>query len=161
MASRHDPVTDPEYWRDRMYSAFASGERHRLMFKGSKEQFDLAEIRQWKHLSVIGPQQSVIDVGCGYGRLLDALRTDRKWRGRYVGYDVSPDLVAIARKWWPGETFEIADFSLDPLPTPPFRADWVVCSWIKTMLVGNGHGLVWDRIETWARSVARDVLIID
>ena len=152
-------VVDPDYWRDRMYGAFASGERHRLMFNGSIDQFENIERRQADALKVVQPRQSVIDVGCGYGRLLYLL-SRRRWRGLYVGYDVSPDLVGVARKWWPDYAFVVADMANDP-PPAPFRADWAVAVWVRSMMVGNGFGAEWDRIEAWMRSNAKNVLIVD
>lgn len=154
-----EPVSDPAYWLDRMHGAFASGERHRLMFNGSIEQFSDIENRQKRALRVIKPGQSVIDVGCGYGRLLDLLRI-QEWKGQYVGYDVSPDLVSVARKWWPDYEFHVANLASDS-PDPPFRANWAVSIWVKTMLMGNGLGVEWDRIEEWMRRSADEVLIVD
>jgi SAM-dependent methyltransferase len=40
---------------------------------------------------------SVLDVGCGFGDLLTYLRK-RRWRGRYVGIDLVPELLAEARE---------------------------------------------------------------
>lgn len=142
-----------------MYGAFASGERHRLMFNGSRDQFDNIERRQVDALRVIRPRQSVIDVGCGYGRMLDLLAAQR-WRGKYIGFDVSPDLVEIARRWWPDYTFVVADLANDPAPSP-MRADWAVALWVKSMLIGNGYDAEWDRIEAWMHANAERILVID
>lgn len=155
-------VIDPGYWLDRMYVAFASGERHRLMYNGSLDRFNEIEAAQAEQLKVIERDHSVIDAGCGYGRLPELLRR-QGWVGRYVGYDLSPDLIEVARRWWPDPSqyvFEVADLTFAP-PTPPFRARWVVSLWMKTMLVGNGFGREWDKIEEWMRGVADEVLIID
>lgn len=163
----HKDVINPDYWRDRMYGAFASGERHRLMFNGSIEQFEEIEDRQKDALRVIKLRDSIIDVGCGYGRLLHLLRSPipnpvhrKKWMGKYIGYDVSPDLVAVARKWWPDYTFVVADLSNNAAPSP-MRADWAVALWVKSMLLGNGYGAEWDRIEAWMHANATRVLVID
>jgi SAM-dependent methyltransferase len=40
---------------------------------------------------------SVLDVGCGFGDLLDFLRA-RGWRGRYTGIDLVPVLIDEARR---------------------------------------------------------------
>lgn len=156
-------VTNPDYWRDRMYGAFASGERHRLMFNGSLEQFEAIERRQRDALEQIGPRHSVLDVGCGYGRLPELLRL-QGWKARYVGYDVSHDLIGVAKKWWPDESFyqfHVADLAGDDPPNPPFRADWAVALWIKTMLINNQMTEKWERIEVWMRKHSRNVLVVD
>lgn len=155
-------VTNPDYWRDRMYGAFASGERHRLMFNGSLDQFNEIEERQKKALRAISHRQSILDVGCGYGRLPDLLRV-QGWKGRYVGYDVSPDLIEVARKWWSNPEFyefHVADLAIAP-PTPSFRADWAVALWLKTMLINNMMIEKWERIEAWMRLHAKNVLVVD
>jgi len=42
---------------------------------------------------------SVNDHGCGYGAMFDSFRTLRALRhGRYYGYDISPEMIAEARK---------------------------------------------------------------
>lgn len=155
----NEPVIDPAFWRDRMYSAFVSGERHRTIFKGSREQFEEVERVQQCALSPIRPGHSILDVGCGYGRLLEMLAKQR-WRGQYVGYDSSPDLIEIARKWWPDQTFLVADLAADDAPKPP-RSRWAVAMWVKTMMVGNGYGETWDKVEAWMRRNADDVIIIN
>ena len=47
-------------------------------------------------LARIPPTARVLDVGCGHGNVLRGLRA-RGFRGRYVGLDFSPDLLAHAR----------------------------------------------------------------
>jgi SAM-dependent methyltransferase len=42
------------------------------------------------------PEASLLDVGCGYGALLDALRA-RGLAFEYRGFDISPDMIAAAR----------------------------------------------------------------
>ena len=152
-------VTNPDYWRDRMYGAFASGERHRLMFNGSKDAFDAREATQREAIKVIGARQSVIDVGCGYGRLLELLRL-QGWQGRYVGYDVSPDLVEIARRWWPDHQFYVRDIVKNPPPCS-IRSHWAVAMWVRTMLIDNQMPETWEWIERWMRTVADNLLVVD
>jgi SAM-dependent methyltransferase len=48
----------------------------------------------------VGPDHSVLDVGCGQGDLYDVLIA-RGCRGRYTGIDLSPELVASARERFP------------------------------------------------------------
>jgi hypothetical protein len=45
---------------------------------------------------------SILDVGCGFGDLLDFLR-GRGWRGEYAGIDLVPELVDEARRRHAGD----------------------------------------------------------
>jgi len=62
-------------------------------------------------LAEIGPMAdaSVLDFGCGTGRLLDVLRASVGFHGRYTGYDVSEELLRIARGKHPDAAFERRD----------------------------------------------------
>lgn len=55
------------------------------------------------------PEASVLDFGCGTGHFGEVLRRDRGHRGRYTGYDLSPELVTLARTRHPWATFEVRD----------------------------------------------------
>lgn len=52
--------------------------------------------------------ESVLDVGCGFGRVGQGLVEARPWL-RYVGMDVSPDLVMAAQRRLPGREIVCAD----------------------------------------------------
>ena len=66
-------------------------------------------------LSLRGDER-VLDVGCGTGRLT-ALLSDRLPRGRVIGVDISPGMLATAAKTLPRVPFVLADAS-----ALPFRA---------------------------------------
>lgn len=51
----------------------------------------------FKALKLIGPENSVLDIGCGNGNLLPAL-LDQGFSGRYTGIDFSPALVKLAEE---------------------------------------------------------------
>jgi SAM-dependent methyltransferase len=55
---------------------------------------------------------SVLDFGCGTGRLYQLLAGDG-FTGTYVGYDVAAELVAAARKKFPAARFECRDIFAD------------------------------------------------
>lgn len=62
-------------------------------------------------LAGIGPlaNASVLDFGCGAGRLLDLLRSDFAFTGHYVGYDLSEEQLRLARARHPDTRFERRD----------------------------------------------------
>ena len=59
------------------------------------------------------PDASVLDFGCGTGHLCEVLRRDFGFRGRYTGYDLSGETLALARAHHPGAHFEQRDIFRD------------------------------------------------
>lgn len=86
---------------------------------------DFAQTRQsWPPgftgiLPHLAPAFNVLDLGCGNGRLLRFLH-EQGWRGRYVGLDGSPQLLAIAQATAGRLDGAAADFHLADL----LRPDW-------------------------------------
>ena len=54
-------------------------------------------------------EASVLDFGCGTGHLLRVLERDFRFSGRYVGYDLSEEMLALARSHNPRGCFEHRD----------------------------------------------------
>lgn len=149
-------VTNPVFWRDRLSTC--GGDLQRAMFTGSSDEFATAHADQMRQLHKAGirPTDSVLDVGCGYGRLLTLMPAD--WAGDYVGIDVSPDLIALARILYPARRFHVIDRGR--MPFVDERFDVAVAVWLRTMLVDNGKLDVWQRVELEMCRVARRVIII-
>lgn len=57
---------------------------------------------------------SLLDYGCGYGALLNYVRRDG-WLGKYLGYDVAPDMIAGASSMHGAD----GEFTID-LPSESF-----------------------------------------
>lgn len=80
----------------------------------------------------LGPDDSVLDIGCGFGDLHPFL-AQLGHRGDYQGWDVSGAAVAESRRRHPqlADRFECRDvFATDsggPIPSGP-ASDWVFCS---------------------------------
>ena len=71
------------------------------------------------------PYESLLDVGCGTGFLLDILAKQRP--ARYCGVDLSDEMIRMARN----KQIEVAEFavgSADKLPYPDESFDIVTCS---------------------------------
>jgi SAM-dependent methyltransferase len=104
---------------------------------------DSQERRFLELCRVIEPGQSVLDVGCGYGALLDHLRRSG-WAGDYVGFDLSNDMVAAARRLHPHDSFVTT--------MPPERsADVVIGSGLFNVKMGFAT-------EEWQDYVRQTVL---
>jgi SAM-dependent methyltransferase len=91
-------------------------------------------IRYGKMLEVIEPSAaagapSLLDVGCGFGGLLD-YSIERGVSVEYVGIDIVPEMIEYARNAHPAARFHEGDvFSL----TEPESFDYVVCNGILTL----------------------------
>ena len=73
---------------------------------------------------------SVMDVGCGLGDLYGFLKAEgilHKHRMTYTGYDISPKLIAAAKKKYPEAKIELKDIMEDRYVP---KADYVFCSGI-------------------------------
>lgn len=161
-------VTDPAFWADRVHRC--GGDLQRAMYDGSAG--DFAHIHRQQQITVqsksrIRDTDSILDVGCGYGRLLTMLPAT--WVGRYVGIDISPEFVALARIFNPGRAFLVGDAknaravleAAGELPTDPnVRIDVAVCVWVRRMLVDNGKVWQWEAIRDSLRRVARRTVVI-
>ena len=52
--------------------------------------------------------ENILDYGCGKGDLYEYLH-DSGFRGLYTGFDINPELIALAEKKFPGIRFEVLD----------------------------------------------------
>lgn len=77
--------------------------------------------------------KSVLDLGCGVGHLFDFL-TKKNIPVEYTGFDISPNMIALAQKMHPGVRFEVRDV-LDEGFRETF--DYVVMSGIFNIRVND------------------------
>jgi len=62
---------------------------------------------------------SVVDIGCGFGDYFGYLR-DRATPVDYLGIDINPDLIAVARAKYPQARFLVSDVQREPPPPCDF-----------------------------------------
>jgi SAM-dependent methyltransferase len=98
-----------------LYQRF--GPSHEAVQWSSRE----TQLRRFEVLAqVLSPDDSLIDLGCGLGDLLEYLRQQHGFRGRYLGLDFVPGFVAHARARYAGDPaarFEELDVTHAPLPS--------------------------------------------
>lgn len=153
-----DPVDRPEYWRERISQC--RGELHRVMFEGSLSLVSRMEYEDRVTLEkVVTPVTSILDCGCGYGRLLYLL--PEWWNGVYLGVDISPDFLNLARTFHPTRAFKRMDLrDLRALDDEGVTYDLAVVSWVKGMIEDNLGTQVWRKMELEIRKRARGVLFL-
>jgi SAM-dependent methyltransferase len=78
---------------------------------------------------------SVLDVGCGFGHLLDYLATEYA-KVHYTGVDIVPAFVDMAREHHPGSDFRVLDILQDPIKE---TWDYVVVSGLFNLRLASGE----------------------
>ena len=156
------PVEDPTFWKDRIYDAVANRkELHEIIYQEHKLiwwrlQSETAEILH-EHISA---GSVVLDAGCGYGALADCLQDARLLeRIRYVGVDISPDLIDLAQRRYPSCSFSQGD--LRHLEFPDKAFDWVICRAVERMIRDNIGDVAWEVMHTELRRVGKRILFLD
>ena len=91
--------------------------------------WDKTRARPWPEFNLFFPlikkRERVLDLGCGNGRLRSFLFTDLITEGDYFGFDLSEELLKIARKKHPKDHFFKGDFA-QKLPFGADNFDWVI-----------------------------------
>lgn len=154
-------VLNPMFWKERIDSA-PPDMPHYSVYRIHPDGWTLIEER---HRSVllthVGRYTNVLEVGCGYGRLLDLMPRD--WKGNYLGIDLSPDFIAKAKMAKGGErTTFICGRAEDVLQTlNPKTFNLGVTVSIRNMLIDNGHESVWTNTFREMSRVCDRVLTLE
>lgn len=160
------PILDPSFWRQRLQSATAdgaTGQLHRAVFECSPERWQRIEAKHREILARhIQPGDSILDAGCGWGRLLDLLPAAWHTTGRYVGVDLSPDFIDMARQRYPGKLFLLGDLRhllANGLLDGEFH--WAVLVSIRPMVRRELGEEVWQQMERELHRVAERLLFLE
>lgn len=141
-----EPINETWYWRDRLnQTKLTKQPLHHSIFKCSLEKWVQIEEKHREILSrLIGPKDSILDCGCGYGRLPYLLPAE--WKGSYLGIDLSPDLLNLAKQEHPDLPFMLADLS--DMSNIPGTFDWAILISIRPMVKRNMGDAAWDKMRT-------------
>jgi SAM-dependent methyltransferase len=158
------PVFDPDYWKRRLERAKERDRLHLSVFEYPEDGWKRIEDRHREILrEKIGKEDSVLDCGCAYGRLLTLL--PRNWEGYYCGVDLSPDFIQEALKLHPGRRFLSGDLrNLPQMLRTPGGIDhfqWAIFVSVRPVVRGNMGQEEWDNIEHAARKVANKLLFLE
>jgi len=72
------------------------------------------------------PPESILDVGCGFGDLLGFLRA-RGWQGKYLGIDLMPEFIAIAKEKFSHEEDDRSSFICSDFMVKDFERRFDAC----------------------------------
>jgi cyclopropane fatty-acyl-phospholipid synthase-like methyltransferase len=156
-----DPILNPEFWSKRLDEARHT-ELHHALFKCPRDRWERIEAKHREILKEkIGDGESVLDAGCAWGRLLTLLPPG--WRGRYLGIDLSPEFVTMARLNNPGRAFVCGEMGdvLASLAEAGERFDWAVLVSMRSMIRRNLGGEAWDEIERRLERICRRLLFLE
>lgn len=154
---RKKPVQDQNFWLNRLLWAHATGRGlHTAIYDTSPETWEEIQRKTTASLAKIIQRGSLIlDAGCGYGALREALPEGMKLG--YVGVDSSTHLLQVARQKYPDSEFVLAD--LRDLPFYSQQFDWVVCRSIRQMLLDETDD--WPTVEKELKRVGKKVLLLE
>ena len=149
-----EPIFDPAYWAKRLKDA---NQLFHAIYKCDKLRWLQVEAKHRSILAAtIGPGESVLDAGCGYGRLLTLMPDD--WHGSYLGVDLSPDFIALAKHRFPERLFTVGDLRQLDLPNV---FHWAVLISIRPMVARNCGIEVWQKIEQRLKLAADKLLFLE
>lgn len=147
------PVLDPSFWRDRLQAK----ELRHSVFVCPAPMWQAICDRHRAILSVFaGPLRdaNILDVGCGYGRLLDLLPAS--WRGNYLGIDLSPNMVDKAKELHPDKAFVCANTQV----FSPKRDVAILIS-VRKMIQDNCDAAVWPSIQSDVEASSKHQLYLE
>lgn len=157
-----EPILDPNYWRKRLEQADAANQPNLAVFRCSAEQWRLIEEKHREILQrVIGVSDSILDCGCGYGRLVSLL--PNRWIGDYVGIDHSPDLLRRAKRTYPHRADQFFQWDLREVHNLPhdFKFDFGILISIRPMMKRELGEQVWQQMETSIRAKCKQLLYLE
>jgi len=155
-----EAICDPRYWARRLREA-PHDQPHHAIFKCPRDRWERIEAKHREILAAtIHPAASVLDAGCGWGRLLTLMPNN--WFGDYLGLDLSPSFIEQARRFHRHRHFYVADLrKYLPNPSDGPRWTWGVLISIRPMIRRHLGGEAWEEIERNLRGHCSKLLYLE
>jgi hypothetical protein len=155
-----EKILEREFWRERMERAVTEfQEPHRTLYECSIDHWMAIASHHTKLLSrIVRSTDSILDTGCAWGRLLHLLPPH--WQGDYLGVDLNPDFIRMARQRHPNRVFIEGD--LRKIATYCTKAyDIAVLISIRSMILRELGTDTWAQIRKQLGKVARWIVYLE
>lgn len=151
------PIDNPKFWAQRLKDT-SSNDRHHAVFVCTNAMWEQINERHRVALANhVRPTDKVLDLGCGWGRLLDLLPP----HASYTGIDLCPDFIAMARMERPGHQFHCGRF-LEVLPPMQDKAyDVGILVSIRGMILRELGEEAWEKNLEQMSRVCRRLLFLE
>tara|TARA_B110000259_G_C13887933_1_gene351721 strand:+ start:67 stop:678 length:612 start_codon:yes stop_codon:yes gene_type:complete len=109
--------------------------------------------------NILKKTDSVIDIGCGLGDMLEFLRNEKNFTGRYLGLDFVPDFINYANAKFQNDTkaeFSIFDINNDTLPN---NFDTIMMSGVFNNLMDDNWKFITNTLQKIFQATNRVVSI--
>lgn len=149
----NDQVNKPEFWAERLKEA---GDDIRLsVYQCPDTMWEEINKAHKGVIEKLGITGNVLDAACGYGRISE-------WfEGYYMGLDISPEFIELARKKYPNKRFMLADITKG-LPFPDGHFDWTICLSLRAMIIRELGKEQWEmNYLPELRRVSKKVLFLE
>lgn len=152
------PIDKPEFWKQRLL-ATTPETIHTCIYDVD---ISVWENIQTTHLPIIRRilqgyrNPRILDCGCGYGALLDILPREGF---TYLGVDLSPDLISLAKRRHPDKRFYWADLRCLSLPYRSF--DIAIARSVEGMVKDNLGVAEWRAMEKEILRVADRLILLN
>lgn len=153
-------IADLNFWKERLDIAKEKNCIWQSVFHCHKELWDKIEEKHKSILRrVLSPEETVLDIGCGYGRLLDLLPPSN--RDTYCGYDLSPDMIQEAIRLHPEDAFRFIVQDINRLQVPDMKYDWAIMSSIRPMVTNYLGSDAWKQMYWKIKPQAKKLLFLE
>jgi ubiquinone/menaquinone biosynthesis C-methylase UbiE len=151
-------IYNPDFWRERIQQAPVNAFHHSV-FVCPTDRWNRIEDKHRQILRrEVKPNYTILDAGCGWGRLLDLMPPF--WTGGYLGVDISPDFINLARIQYKNRRFVLGNLSkLDILSNG--EMDLGILISIRPMIKRNMGDEEWGRVETELKRVCKKLLYLE
>lgn len=156
------PFCEPSFWEKRLREAIAKDKITDAVFVTDADSWKrFEEHHRQVLLKYVSPSDSILDIACGWGRLITLL--PRSWYGKYYGMDIAPCFIARAKALHPTKVFHVFDLRKLPeaRPVDSPRFNWGIGISIQRGLIGHLGQEVWDDIERRLLIHCERLLLLD